>query len=80
MRDESRQYHSTATALQECTYADRAIAIWPYLDASDLQGLGCDSGRIAAYVAVRTNLSVDEARDMLARSSGAESEMLLFFG
>ncbi len=57
-----------------------AMFVWPRLDRRVLSRYGTDAGRIAAYVARRTSLPVEDITAMLQAHVGADSDMRFYFG
>jgi hypothetical protein len=56
------------------------MMIWPRLDRRALARCGCDSHRIAAYVARRTSLPIEVITAILEEGGPAESSWSLYFG
>ena len=61
-------------SVEACAYSRHAMFIWPRLDRQALARRGCDSRRIAQYVAHRTSLSVEQIIGILERSVRSESD------
>ncbi len=70
----------TRRSAPACAFTQRAMLIWPRLDRRSLARCGCDSRRIAAYIARRTKLSVDAITAILEDSVRADREASYWFG
>ncbi len=67
-------------AVEVCAFKQRAMLIWPRLDHRRLAKCACDSQKIAAYVARRTNLSIEDIIAILEGGGRGESEASFYFG
>ena len=50
---------ATGDLVKVCEVSERALRIWPGLDARSLSRCGCDPDRIAVFVATQTSLPID---------------------
>jgi hypothetical protein len=57
-----------------------AMFVWPRLDRRVLARFGGDVRRIAAYVARRTSLPVEEIVEMLEAHQSADRDLSFYFG
>ncbi len=71
---------SRRSAVEACTFMQRAMFLWPRLDRRILARCGCDPRRIARYVARRTSLSIEAITAILEKSEPAESDPPFYFG
>jgi hypothetical protein len=55
-----------------CDVCERALRIWPELDAGSLSSCGCDPDRIAIFVAGETSLPVEVIIGILVSIERAE--------
>jgi hypothetical protein len=55
-----------------CEVTERALRIWPRLDARSLSSCGCDPDRIAVFIAGQTSLPIEVITGILVTIERAE--------
>ena len=63
-----------------CAITQYAMVMWPRLNRRALARCGCDARRIAAYVARRTSLSVEDITEILEAHVRPDVDSSFFFG
>ena len=65
---EPRVHVAGARSVELCPAALRAMTIWPRLDRRQLSRCGCDTTRLAGYIARRTRMPIRSIEALLKRA------------